>query len=101
MPSNRARFRSRFCSTLSQMKLEHRATKIGWALFPYIVSIVVFWKLIEHVQPNTVLDHGLELTVAGTILIFWLIFAHIGCLRLWSRLRGSELDEEQYIQGLA
>ena len=83
------------------MKLEHQAAKFGWALFPYIVSIVVFWKLIEPITPSNVLDHGLELTVAGTIFIFWLIFAYIGCLRWWCRFRGSELDEEQYIQSLA
>jgi hypothetical protein len=83
------------------MKLEHQAIQLGWTCFPYIVSGVVFWRLIEHVQPNTVLDHGLELTVAGTILIFWLIFAYIGCLRLCSRLRDFDLNEEQHIQSLA
>jgi hypothetical protein len=83
------------------MKLEQQASRFGWTVFPYIVSIVVFLKLIEPITPNNVLDHGLELTVAGTILIFWLIFAFIGCLKLWCRFRGSELDEEQYIDSLA
>jgi hypothetical protein len=83
------------------MKLEHQATRFGWSCFPYLVSIVVFWKLIEPITPNNVLDHGLELTVAGTILIFWLVFAFIGCLRCWCRLRGAELDEEEYIHSLA
>lgn len=83
------------------MKLEQQAFRFGWTVFPYIVSIVVFWKLIEPITPSNVLDHGFELTVAGTILIFWLIFAFIGCLRLSCRLRGSELDEEQYIHSLA
>jgi hypothetical protein len=83
------------------MKLELQAIRFGWALFPYIVSAVVFWKLIERITPSTVLDHGFELTVAGTIFIFWLIFAFIGCLRWWCRFRGSELDEDQYVQSLA
>jgi hypothetical protein len=83
------------------MKLELQAIRFGWALFPYIVSGVVFLKLIEPITPSNVLDHGLELTVAGTIVIFWLIFAFIGCLRLWCRFRGADLDEEQYIYSLA
>jgi hypothetical protein len=83
------------------MKLELQAIKFVWALFPYIVSSVVFWKLIEPITPSNVLDHGLELTVAGTILMFWLIFAYIGCLRFCCRLRGFDLDEERHIQSLA
>ncbi len=83
------------------MNLERQATLFGWTIFPYIVSGMVFWKLIEPITPSNVLDHGLQLTVAGTILIFWLIFAFIGCLRFWCRLRGSELDEEDYIHSLA
>ena len=83
------------------MKLELQALRLGWALFPYIVSGVVFWKLIEHIQPSTVLEHGFELTVAGTIAIFWFIFAYIGAWRLWHRLHGSEFDEERHLQALA
>jgi hypothetical protein len=83
------------------MKLEQQATLFGWTIFPYVVSGMVFWKLIEPITPSNVLDHGFQLTVAGTILIFWLIFAFIGCLRLWCRFRGSELHEEQYIHSLA
>jgi hypothetical protein len=30
------------------MKLEHQAIQLGWTCFPYIVSGVVFWRLIEH-----------------------------------------------------
>ncbi len=83
------------------MNLERQALRFGWTVFPYIVSIVVFWKLIEPITPNNLLDHGLELTVAGTILIFWLIFAFIAGLKLWCRFRGAELDEDEYIHSLA
>ena len=83
------------------MKLEQQATRFAWGLFPYIVSIVVFWKLIQNITPSTVLEHGFEMTLAGTIAIFWLIFAYIGAWRLWHRWHGSEFDEEQHVQALA
>ena len=51
------------------MKLERQATKFGWTIFPYVVSGMVFWKLIEPITPSNVLDHGFQLTVAGTIRI--------------------------------